>query len=155
MTAFLKDGGSGFQTSVDIQGNIVAEACVGYPGRKDWQGAISIVNWDGDFPFTDGHANIAVQGNVIDQPHGIGIKVHCASHVTIEGNVLQSPRRSEAGRDFPAVFLDEVHGARVQRNLLVGPGWDASNSGLQKTAKCADISSDGSLFALPDPAPAK
>lgn len=149
MTEFMRSdgGGSGFQTSVDIRNNVVADACIGYPQRKDWQGAISIVAWDAGAHFLDGNSGISIVGNTIDRPNGIGIQVQCASKVVIEDNIfgcLEKVGNAKEGNFAPAIFLNEVHGANLRRNVLAGTGWKSPRSELQMSPTC-----DGISFELP------
>jgi hypothetical protein len=118
MTEFMRtdSGGSSFQTSVDIKDNVVTDACIGYPGRKDWQGAISIVAWDAGAGFVDGHSNISITGNTIDKPNGIGIQVQCGSKIVIEGNIFGSLEKvGNAKNGAPAILL-------VHCNIDIGHG---------------------------------
>jgi len=154
MTEFMGTdaGGSGFQTSVRIRDNIITDACIGYPRRKDWQGAISIVAWDAAAHFLDGHSDIAITGNVIDKPNGIGIQVSCASKVTIEDNVfgsLDKVGNAGEGIDAPALLLDEVYGANIHRNILAGAGWSAAETELKVMPSCKGISSELPVVPIP------
>lgn len=143
MTEFLEDGGSGFQTSVSIKDNTVIDACVGYSQRKDWQGAISIVTWDAEPHSLDGNSNITITGNKIDRPNGVGIQVLCGSKILIEDNIFGSlDKVGNAKKGAPAILLDEVYGANLRQNILVGTGWGTPQSELQVMRTCRDVSYD-------------
>jgi len=146
MTEFMRSeiGGAGFQTAVEIRDNVISDACIAYPGRKDWQGAISIATWDAAaVHFVDGHSGITIAGNRIDRPNGIGIRVQCASKIAIEGNVFGMMERvgnAREGKSAPAIYLDEVHGGTVRGNRLAGDGWGAPSQELEVSPCCKDIS---------------
>lgn len=131
MTAFLKEGGSGFQTAVAIENNVVMDSCIGLPNRKDWQGGISIVNWDAECPFQDGHSRLTLRGNRISASHGPALRLHCASRLTIEQNVI-SPECSAA-----AVVLDSVTSANFSRNLII-----PASAAVEIAANCRRIKAD-------------
>ncbi len=136
-------GDYGFQTSIDIKDNVVTDASVGFPARKDWKGAISIVAW-GTGPVLDGNSHISITGNVINQLNGIGIQVLCASQVMIEDNVFGSVDKFAAPDltiNFPALSLDEVHDAEIKENVVAGTGWSASPE-IKMTSSCHDISAE-------------
>lgn len=131
MTAFLKDGGAGFQTAVALENNVVMDTCIGLPKREDWQGGISIVNWDAELPFQDGHTQLTLRGNRIAMSHGPALKLHCASGVAIEQNILAP------GCPAPAVVLDSVATANLSQNLII-----PTSAAIQISATCRQINSD-------------
>ena len=151
MTEFMNadSGGSGFQTDVEIVGNVVTDACIGYPGRKDWQGAISIVAWDGGAGFVDGHSKIEIKGNTIETPNGIGIQVQCGSNISVQGNAFGSLAKAGDAREgklAPAILLDSIHGGVVNHNALAGDGWKAPGAGLQVNPNCKEIKAESPLL---------
>jgi len=149
VTAFVKDGGSGsaFQHSVKIIDNDICDTCIGFSKEKNWQGAISIANWDSKHPFPDGHRDIVITGNSIDKPNGIGIKVQCASNVVISGNRFGGPGIRSSGA---AIFLDVVNHVKVVSNVLIGSGWGLPGAELIAGSNCHDIQAEAPVRLFPD-----
>jgi hypothetical protein len=138
MTEFMRadGGGSGFQKEVEILNNVISDACIGFPQRKDWQGAICIVASDSKAHF-EGHEEISIVNNVIERPNGIGIQAQCARNVKIWNNTIASP--AKAGRAAAAILLDDVHAANLRNNVLSGAGWNAPTTELRMLPSCSGI----------------
>ena len=141
MTEFMATGGSPFQTSVQIIDNVITDACIGDPGRKDWQGAISIVSWEANH-YVGGHTDITITGNTIDRPNGIGIQVQTGSRIVVADNVFGPVGVVRKGATPPAVLLDNVLGATVRGNVIKGDGWGAAGAQLRIMPNCRDISAE-------------
>jgi hypothetical protein len=155
VAAFMKDGGSGsgFQHAVAIADNELADTCIGFSQEKNWQGAVSVVNWDSQHPFPDGHRDISITGNSIDKPNGVGIKVQCASKVVVARNRFGSPgvrRRGDA-----AILLDAVGSAKLFGNALFGPAWVAPTAELAVSASCHDVDAEIPVIVLSGDGPGR
>jgi hypothetical protein len=134
---FRSEGGPGFCDDVRICGNQVDEACVGWPGRDGWLGGISVVSWDEGTRPGVGHRQVLIADNTLSRTWGVDIQVQCASDVTIRGNRLRQSHLSEARNGSPrpvdnraCIFLQDVHGARVEGNEIVDPGPGAGKEAL-------------------------
>lgn len=144
MTEFIKNGGSPFQTSVEIADNSLSDTCVAFPQRQDWQGAISIVAGD-RAAFPDGNSHLTISGNTIDHRNGIGIQVMGASQITLRDNIIGSfqDRDGAAVRLGGApIVLNGVQGAELRHNILTGPAGPAGESEIQALPNCTGVSAE-------------
>lgn len=134
------EGGACFQEDVTIEGNQVADSCVTHPWRDGWLGAISVVNWDPDWPSADGHRRLRILNNDLRGCYGINLQLHCASDIEVRGNTFRDTHRVPPGPSGPrhmdnaaVVFLDQVAGVRLEGNRVVnlGPSGDRAKLVVQ------------------------
>ena len=146
---FRSEAGSGAQERLRICNNQVEDSCMIWPGLDGWQGAISVVSWEGDargfggHRDADSHRDIVIEGNQISKAWGVNIQVQRASGVMIRSNLFCQSNLLKVRNGAPRpvdnsalIFLQNVKDATVTGNEIVAPGPYISISPLT----CVDVS---------------